>query len=223
MNAPRPSRFNENSSGSDLTLIDSITERKGGSPRTLQLFRGHTPELVTQLIEKSKQPHIADPLNCPRDSAERFVSHESFEKWRQKNGGRTTYFLADETGDLAGLVWFGAEAAPDAVRTGSPNDPACTFAIRMYEGYDGKGSAQEFIESSLQDFVGQLPADQVDVIASGIHLETNVANLGAQHLYEKVGWQEVHRADSSDIEPAKQRVVMVLPPHKITEIYDKQK
>ena len=197
--------------------VATVTER-AGDRRTLSVLRGHNERLVNQLIEKSTQPHIADELACPRDAKSRFASPESFDAWLHKGEGRSPYFLTGEDGDLAGIVWFGPEKAPESIASDSETDPNYTFAVRIYEGYTGKGSAKEFIKACLCDYVSQLLESGKLEGLRGIHLETNVANKGAEHLYNAVGWREVHRTDGNDADPIKNRITMVMPPETIAAI-----
>lgn len=168
--------------------------------------RGHTDDFVDQLIRKSRQELIVQ--NCPKDSSERFSSREAFEQWLQKEGGRTSYFLADPSGELAGIVWYGraeldADILPDFPAELKPNH---TFAIRIYDGFNGKGLAKDFIRTTMADYLEQQAGGSQSDDFNGFHLETDKDNQAAIRLYEAIGYIAVDPDDDSD------RLTMVMHP-----------
>lgn len=160
------------------------------------------PELIQQLIDKSKQSNIVK--YTPKDSTERFASTDHFQKWLQK--GRTVHWLVGPNDDLAGIIWYGEANFPHEVKY-SPA-PKLTFAIRLYDGYQGHGIAAPFMKQSLSIYNDQLK--QQDIALDGIWLQTDIDNGAAIHVYEKLGYKEIGRDDK--------RVTMVLDKKSIDEI-----
>lgn len=165
---------------------------------------GHTDEFVDQLIRKSKQEHIVQ--NCPKDSAERFSSRQAFERWLQKDGGRSPYFLADASGEVAGLVWYGLKELDEGVMPDFPPEyiPNHTFAIRIYDGFDGRGLAKSLVRASMRDYLEQLGRSGQLEEFNGFHLETDTDNHAALRLYDSIGYKTV------DEDEGKERFTMVL-------------
>jgi GNAT superfamily N-acetyltransferase len=115
--------------------------------------------------------------------------------------------LANNRGDLGGVVWYGREEPPDYLSDATAANH--TFAIRLYEGYHGKGLGRPFMKTTLESYINGLTAlERSDV--GGIWLETCDDNEAALALYEKFGFEVV----GND----KERVGMVLSPESIREI-----
>ena len=160
-------------------------------------------DLINQLIIKSKQDNIL--RSTPKDASSRFVSVEHFHAWKSK--GRVVHWLVSESDDLAGIIWYGKAKFPQDVSYQSK--PDYTFAIRLYDGYQGHGLAVPFMKQSLKIFDSDL-RDSGEVLQS-IWLQTDVDNGAAIHVYSKVGYREITRDNK--------RVTMVIDRFAIDEIY----
>lgn len=141
------------------------------------LYRGWGDEVAQQLVGLSRQPHIQQ--YTPNDQARRFASEQSAHEWYAAHE-RAVYTLGEQAVD--GIIWFG-QARSDIA------DGDYTFAIRMYEGAQGKGLARGFMQGAHQDFREQLDYD------GAIWLETDTDNAAARALYAKSGYQEVRTVD----------------------------
>jgi hypothetical protein len=192
---------NERGVGHDLglTLVGFVESRDG---EYFGVERGYTDELVARLVEKSRQERIVQ--HCPRDSAERFASPQAFEKWRTKEHGRSPYFLTDNEGDLAGIAWFGCSQLDEEVVPDFP--PNHKFAVRIYDGYDGRGLAKGFIRAATEDYLQQLAGESRSDDFNGFHLQADAGNLGARRLYESIGYVGVDANEDSE------RITMILLP-----------
>jgi len=187
-----------------VTEVSVLHDSKTGEQ--FMISRELSPRLIHQLIEKSKQPHIKH--TCLGDSEERFVTPKSYEAWRKSGNGRRIYPLTDETGDLAGLIWYRPQPFTGTDILNPLTDPNHTFAIRMYEGTQGRKLAQPFMVETMHDYIDSLVASGEIVTFNGIHLETDADNPRSIPLYEKVGFEEVSRDE-------KGRVTMVITPERI--------
>lgn len=182
--------------------MDIVPANSDLQPPITGIATGSDRDLVRQLVEKSQEPAILK--YTPKDSSQRFGTPEMFEKW--KAGGREVYWLLGNDNDLAGIIWYGKKDFPLAMEL--PETPTETFAIRIYDGYSGHGLAVPAMRQTLQIHAqaarsrGEQPA--------GIWLETDTDNPAALKVYGRFGYQEVHRDED--------RVTMVLPASKITEI-----
>lgn len=161
------------------------------------------PDYIDQLINKSRELNIVK--YTPKDSTKRFVDREHFDKWLNK--GRTVHWLLSKSDDLAGIIWYGKADFPDGVNY-DPK-PEYTFAIRLYDGYQGHGLAVPFMKQSLKIFDSD-SRDSGEVLQS-IWLQTDVDNGAAIHVYSKVGYREITRDNK--------RVTMVIDRFAIDEIY----
>jgi GNAT superfamily N-acetyltransferase len=161
---------------------------------------GRNQHLEGQLIAKSSQPHIM--ANTPNDHLGRFADADQLENWFA--GGRTVHWLLGKNADLAGVIWYGEKP----MKIDIPNPPHHTFAIRLYQGYEGTGLARPSMRLSLGKYVANLA---VNSGFSGLWLETETTNAAALHNYERFGYEEVAR-DSH-------QVTMVLSPEQIATIF----
>lgn len=155
---------------------------------------GSDSSLENQLIQKSLQENIMK--FTPKDHLQRFGNIDMLNKWRAK--GRRLFWLIGPEHDLAGIIWYGESEFPYELKL--EETPSETFAIRIYDGYAGKGLSNPFMRQSLRIYVeeklkngGKPPI---------IWLQTDVENIPAVKSYTKFGYQEVHRDEK--------RVTMVL-------------
>lgn len=160
---------------------------------------GRNAALEQQLIIKSSQVNIRK--FTPRDHDERFKSPESINEWFAK--GRQLHWLVSRSGDLAGVIWYGQSLLADD-QTG----PNYTFAIRLYDGYAGKGLAGKFMRLSLKIFADYVRETSVEF--KGIWLKTDVTNAAAIAAYTKFGYAEIDRDEK--------RVTMKMDAAQIFEI-----
>ena len=163
---------------------------------------GEDIDLESQLIEKSLQDNILK--YTPKDSKERFGNLEMLKNWKSK--GREVHWLIGPDKDLAGIIWYGKSEFP--LDLDLKETPEETFAIRIYDGYTGKGLSRPFMTQSLRLLVEQRRAKGQDL--HPIWLQTDIDNLAALSSYTKFGYEEVYRDDK--------RVTMVLSTSAIYEI-----
>ena len=164
-----------------------------------RIATGWDDNLEQQLIEKSRQENIL--LHTPKDSTQRFKNNDTVHAWLAK--GREVHWLLGPKRDLAGIIWYGPAAPPHDIDTNGIVPE--TFAIRIYDGYVGKGLARPFMLQSLRILVD-------DRISQGklmpfIWLETDIDNIPAVTSYTKFGYEEIARDEK--------RIMMVLHPEKI--------
>lgn len=153
--------------------------------RRLYVIRCLTHALAEQLVELSRQPHIAE--YCPNDAAERFASMESVKVWQSK--GRLCLPLVRQLGaynyELAGFAWTGpgrpAEYEPDL------SGLQTTFAVRIYESALGQGNALPYVKTVVT--ANELLHDN-----SGLWLEAWKDNASAIRTYEKAGFEHATEA-----------------------------
>ena len=171
-------------------------------PFILNIANGWSEELAIQLIEKSRQENIL--LHTPKDAAKRFKDQDSLRQWLTK--GREVHWLLGPDQDLAGIIWYGPAEPPQPIDTNGVEPE--TFAIRIYDGYVGKGLARPFMLQSLRVLVAEREAQDKPV--PFIWLETDIDNIPAVTSYTKLGYEEYTRDDI--------RVLMTLTPDKIKTI-----
>jgi GNAT superfamily N-acetyltransferase len=164
----------------------------------LDIRRGCNAHYGIQLVQKSKQEAIV--RHTPADSQDRFKDPEAFQRWVEKD--RYIHLLTSAEGDLCGIIWYGREAMPLAEDVSTA--PNYFFAIRLYDGYRGKGLAKPFMRASLNDLAAWLDDEGKLESCRGVWLETSADNSAAMAIYPAFGYQEVGRltTDSHD------RVVM---------------
>ena len=213
MSRLEPGFSDRRTSGFDANLetVDAVLSR---DREGFVIGCGYNDDLVDRLIAKSRQEHIVE--HCPRDSAERFVSRESFNEWHEKDGGRAPYFLMDASGDLAGLVWYGRSEMDESDAPHLPPElmPNHTFAIRIYSGFQGRGLAEDFIKKSMRDYLEHLAGSSQFDDFNGFHLETDRDNAEAIRLYEAIGYQSLEPAEDSE------RIIMILSPEDALRFID---
>ncbi|MDO8335831.1 MAG: hypothetical protein Q7T74_03575 [Candidatus Saccharibacteria bacterium] len=132
-----------------------------------------------QIIENSRQPHIFD--FAPDDAARRFKDVESLALWAEE--GKVVFCLSDASMSLAGLAWFGKRTNEHAPGLDT------TFAIRMYEGFVGRGLAAPFMRM-VHDNVGTYLN-----VSSGTWIETAATNTRSMELFQDFGYVPVHSAE----------------------------
>lgn len=143
---------------------------------------GLEPEVVAQLIAKSREENISESV--PNDRFERFRDVESYRSWSSK--GKLIFALLSAE-DLAGIIWFSKKNPPIDI------DADTTFAIRLYSGYRGRSLAKPFM--SLAHYV--LPTFTDRPVKTW--LETDETNIGAQRLYSSFGYEVVGNSDAGRV------------------------
>lgn len=166
------------------------------------LAYGNDENLENQLITKSLQPNILK--FTPKDSSGRFSDLDSYRKWQAK--GRILHWLIGPNSDLAGIIWYGESEFPIDLEL--EDTPTYTFAIRIYDGYAGKGLAKPFMAQSLQILAKQLEEKSQQIPT--IWLQTDTDNPAAISAYTKFGYEEICRDEK--------RVTMVLYSSKIAQL-----
>jgi len=168
-------------------------------PTVEYLAIGDEPTLYKQLIAKSREPNIV--AHTPNDAQKRFKDVQSLLEWLAK--GRDVHWLLGPGHDLAGIIWYGPSKFPLDLPV--KPEPEFTFAIRLYNGYAGKGLAKPFMQQSLQEFVRERMQSGAGI--PGIWLQTDVDNPAAVRAYTNFGYHEVSRDEK--------RVTMVLGPDEV--------
>lgn len=176
-------------------------------PLVRYLATGWDKDIERQLVEKSRQDNIL--LHTPKDASQRFADQDAIKKWLSK--GREVHWLLGENDDLAGIIWYGPAEPPHDVDTDGLVPE--TFAIRIYDGYVGKGLARPFMLQSLRVLVED--RQTAGLPAPFIWLETDIDNIPAVTSYTKFGYEEVARDDK--------RITMVLTPAKIQSVLETSK
>ena len=171
------------------------------------MVRGFVTPFADQIVDKSRQPHIADWTS--KDASERFKDLDStLERIRSQE----THLLVEvNTFDVGGAIWYRREEPPIDI---SPYNSTYTFAIRLYEGYTKKGLATPSMRRSLSDFMEdrRLSGELQDL--GGIWLSVKKNNRDAIGLYERFGYETVGSYNDID-----DRLIMVLPAERILEIF----
>lgn len=174
-------------------------------PPVTAIAVGRNSHYESLLAIKSQESNILQ--YTPKDAAERFATPEMFEQWYKK--GREIHWLITDDDDVAGIIWYGASNFPlDWNKLSLPEEPTETFAIRIYDGYAGKGLARPFMTQSL--VIHAKRAQEFNQPIQCIWLETDIDNAAALAAYSKFGYQEVARNEK--------RVTMVLSVEIILQI-----
>lgn len=185
-----------------FNLGDQTTQPVGSlkaDAEELIMVEGVDVGLVQQLIAKSQEPQIL--VATPADAAKRFTDERAFVQWYGQ--GRLVHLLVNNKGDLAGIMWYGCRVCPLTM----DNPPTVTFAIRLYEGYTGRGLARPFMLKSLMRLVA---SGHLDKDYNGLWLATSLSNEAGLHNYSKFGYKEIARGS--------EKVIMVLSPQQIDAI-----
>jgi len=163
---------------------------------------GSNENLENQLIQKSLQENITK--YTPNDHLKRFGSVEMLKNWQNK--GRNIFWLIGPNNDLAGIIWYGKSEFPLEINLNEK--PSETFAIRIYDGYTGKGLANPFMTQSLRLYASEkiVQNEKLPVI----WLQTDIDNIPALKSYTKFGYEEVYKDE--------ERVTMVLPSVKVESL-----
>lgn len=163
-------------------------------PFTEYIAVGSDSSLENQLIQKSLQENVVK--FTPNDHIERFGNIEMLKQWQAK--GRKLFWLIGPENDLAGIIWYGEAEFPHNLSLDeTPNE---TFAIRIYDGYTGKGLSNPFMRQSLRIYNDEKLKNGSK--APVIWLQTDIDNVPAIKSYTKFGYTEVFRNEK--------RVTMVL-------------
>ena len=186
-------------------MTDRYKLKTWSDPRIVAIAVGRNPHYESLLEKKSQQRNIRQ--HTPKDASERFASPLLFEQWYKK--GREIHWLITDNDDVAGIIWYGASSFPlDWQKLSLPEEPTETFAIRLYDGYTGRGLARPFMLESLRIHI-QRELKQKNSIQA-IWLETDIDNIAAVAAYTKFGYAEVARNDK--------RITMVLSTEAILHI-----
>lgn len=163
---------------------------------------GKDASLENQLIKKSLQENVVK--FTPNDNMKRFGDTEMLNKWRSK--GRKLFWLIGPEHDLAGIIWYGESEFPFDLNL--EETPKETFAIRIYDGYTGKGLSKPFMRQSLRIYVEEKLKNGEELPV--IWLQTDIDNIPALKSYTKFGYEEVCRDEK--------RVTMILPSNTLNSI-----
>lgn len=146
----------------------------------LDIYQGIDDEFIRQLLQVTSTD-LAISKHTP-DDLERYPA---LEVAKEHLASRYPYILVNQANsELAGIVWFNKRDW-----TIEEESPSHTFAIRIYEGYRGKGLSEEFAKITTEHFM----ESNSDV--SGLWLTTDVNNLPAIRLYVHNGWWKHSETD----------------------------
>lgn len=143
-------------------------------------------EYVSQVIEKSRQPHVMK-FEGHEDAGGRFKDLAAYKQWSQKNKRLVYLLVADKEnapGEVGGIIWFGSRKN-DLV----DDKYSLTFGIRLYEGCVGKGLAKPFMQITHADLGRFYPASQ------SIWLDFVKENIAAAKAYSSFGYVQLTEAD----------------------------
>lgn len=135
---------------------------------------------LDQLIEKSRQAHVME-YEGHEDAEGRFKNRQAFKIWA-KDKRRVFYLLLDND-NIAGVIWFGKRQNP---QIGESYE--LTFAIRLYEGFVGKGLSKPFMTAAHQAMEKYFPG-------VSIWLDFAHENIAAQKAYESFGYKYLKQHD----------------------------
>jgi hypothetical protein len=191
------------------TTIERLVAQEDGFSRIgnlpgrpdLGLYAGVNSWYRDQIIDKSHQSNIL--RHTPKDAGSRFTDREAFDTWYEKR--RRLFVLANGSGDLGGIIWYGSEEPP-AYMASEANH---TFAIRLYEGFTGQGLSRPFMKTTLESYMRSMGREALDEFG-GIWLETCDDNDAALALYPKFGFEVIAKEE--------ERVAMVLAPDTVKAI-----
>ncbi len=163
--------------GCDPTLYESTLV---ASAQTLEgtLFSirlGLSEELAAKLKARSLDESDGELMNNTSDR--RRFGEGSYETWFGK--GRVPFALVDQAGELAALIWYGAEMPP--AEAGLPPGRWDTIAFRAYLPYRGAGIMGDFTRFVLAWHVEHC-------IDAHLWLETDATNEAGIRLYERTGF-----------------------------------
>ena len=175
-----PTTFNEESLVLDPNEFDTeepvVLESRG-----YNVSLGLTKSDAEKLSDISKQPSIKE--YCPRDCSTRFKDLSSTESWLAK--GHQVYLLKEKSsGEIAGYAWSGNGTSPH-IPEGS-----ITCALRLNENFQGQGLATPFFAVVIAHTKKTYPGET-------IWLEGWESNLGAIHVYKKLGFKLVASEEST--------------------------
>lgn len=175
---------------------------KDGTPFTV--LAGLDEKLVAQLKEKSLDMSDTELQHNTSDKA-RFGTG-SYEAWYAKD--RTPFAAVDASGNLAAIIWFGADMPPALVGgTQYPTQEKWdTIAFRSYAPYRGAG-----LMGAMSAFVIEMQKRTRS--AYRLWLETNVDNIPGQGLFHKLGFEDIGTSERPGPWPGRRsgngRLVMV--------------
>jgi len=144
---------------------------------------GYWTDTLHQIICKSKQERLQKTV--PKDSTVRFKNLNTYKSWAST--GVLFFALANHSGDVGGLIWFEKKQNPIIP------EAETTFAIRMYDGYEGRGLAKPFM--SVAHFM--LP--KLMDVNQHIWLETDADNTPARGLYTSFGYEQIGITDAGRV------------------------
>lgn len=169
-----PTTFSKESD-SRILKDQSIEQLERLNDAGYDVWLGLTKSESESLLEIALQPSIKE--YCPKDCAIRLKDIPSTEAWLAK--GHQFYLLKERsTGKIAGYAWSGNGSSPHIP------EGKITCALRLNEDFQGRGLATPFLAVVIAHTKIEYPGGL-------IWLEGWESNIGAIHIYKKLGFELV--------------------------------
>ncbi|MBW3569067.1 hypothetical protein KY385_02965 [Candidatus Parcubacteria bacterium] len=165
-----------------MEIIEELPERLKDIGLHVEVYEAENlPEIyIDQLIEKSRQPHVLE-YEGHEDAGGRFKDREAFNRWTKDK--KRIFYLLLEKENIAGVIWFGERQNQHIDRS-----YGLTFAIRLYEGFVGKGLSKPFMRVAHDGMKKYYPGQK-------IWLDFAAENVAAQKAYESFGYKYLGTSD----------------------------
>lgn len=175
-----------------VKIISELPDRLANLGLHIEVYQAQElPDIfLDQLISKSREPHVLE-YEGHEDAGGRFLDRQAFKSWA-RDKKRIFYLLLDGK-NLAGVIWFGNRENPHIDKSYN-----LTFAIRLYEGFVGKGLSKQFMNVAHAGMEEYYPGEN-------IWLDFAADNLAAQKAYESFGYKYLVKHDG--------RIIMGLNKH----------
>lgn len=143
--------------------------------------QGCSESVLQQIIDKSQQERMSNL----EDATKRFKNPSTYKSWA--NSGKLFFALTEYSGEVGGLIWFSQKQnsiVPDA---------DMSFAIRMYDGYEGRGLARPFMN------VAHFMLPKLMEVSGHTWLETDADNYQALGLYKSFGYRQIETSETERV------------------------
>ncbi len=165
-----------------------------------KVTEGISDSQIDQLINYSNTDSL---VTEETSDATRFKNKKSFDFWRKK--GRKIYVMADQSGNLLGIIWLGEKNIPsnkNYFKKFELGKYKITMAIRLYEDARGRGLSKMFMNKAWDMY--KKTDEFKNAPEKRMWLETYENNIPAISAYKKFGFEAVSRPDENG------RIIMAL-------------